>query len=117
MELKIHEITGEYAISSDAGQRIYEQIQPALLDGGKVELDFSDVKVFVSAFFNLAIGQLLKDISGDDLNQLLTLSNLNPSGAELLKTIIANAKQYYSDAERKKAVDTAIGEYAVSFEG
>ena len=116
MMIKIYEITGEYAISANAGQQIYDQIHAELLDGGQVELDFAGVRVFVSAFFNLAIGQLLKDISTDDLNRLLKLTRLNQSGTDLLKTIIANAKQYYSDAHYQQAVDTVIEEYALSFE-
>jgi len=116
MILKIHSITGNYAISADHGQQVYNQIHSELLDGHAVELDFSDVKVFASAFFNFAIGQLLKDISLDDLNRLLQINNLNSNGATILRQIIGNAKKYYGDSEYQEAADAVMEEYAASFE-
>lgn len=68
MIVNVFEVIGEYAIAADSGQKLYDQIHPELLDGKSVELDFSGVEIFTSAFFNFAIGQLLRDISTDDLN-------------------------------------------------
>ena len=116
MHLKVYDITGEYAIAADNGQEICDRILPLLQDNQAVELDFGGVNVFASAFFNVAIGQLLKHLSPDTLNQLLNISNLNATGSELLATIIANAKEYYSNQQYQAAVDTVIEEYAVSFE-
>jgi hypothetical protein len=113
---KVHEIIGEYAIAADGGQKIYDQIHAELLAGNSVELDFARVKVFASAFFNFAIGQLLKDISPDDLNRLLHLTNLSGNGQTVLERVIANATRYYSDRPYKEAVDAAMEEYAASFE-
>ncbi|MEM6518413.1 MAG: STAS-like domain-containing protein [Cyanobacteria bacterium P01_D01_bin.71] len=116
MNLKIHNITGNYAISADYGQQVYDQIHSELLDGRVVELDFSDVNVFASAFFNFAIGQLLKDISPEDLNRLVKINSLNQNGGTILRQIIENAKQYYADPEYQEAADAVIEEYAASFE-
>lgn len=116
MILNIYDITGEYAISADHGQQVYDQIRSDLLDGRSVELDFAEVKVFASAFLNFAIGQLLKDISTDDLDQLLKISNLNPSGAFILRHIITSAKRYYSDSQYQTAAEAVMDEYAASFE-
>lgn len=116
MTINVHEITGEYGISADAGQQVFDQIHTELLDGRSVELDFSGVNVFASAFFNFAIGQLLQDIPADDLNQLLKITHLNANGATLLRHIIANAKKYYSDPQYQDAVNTVMEEYAASFE-
>jgi len=116
MILKIHNMTGNYAISADHGQQVYDQIHSKLLDSCAVELDFSEVKVFASAFFNFAIGQLLKDISPDDLNRLLQISNLDSNGAAILRQIIDNAKKYYGDLEYQQAADAVMEEYAASFE-
>lgn len=116
MTLKIHDITGNYAISADHGQQVYDKIHSELLDGRAVELDFSEVNVFASAFFNFAIGQLLKDIPPDDLNRLLQISNLNSNGATILRQIIDNAKKYYGDPEYQEAADAVMEEYAASFE-
>lgn len=116
MIVKIHDITGNYAISADHGQQVYDQIHNELLDGRTVELDFSGVNIFASAFFNFAIGQLLKDISTDDLNRLLQINSLNQNGETILRQIIDNAKKYYADPKYQEAVDTVMEEYATSFE-
>lgn len=116
MLVRVFEISGEYAIAADSGQALYDQIRPELVDGKSVELDFSGVKVFASAFFNFAIGQLLNDISADELNHLLKITALNSNGSEILKHIIANAKRYYSDPRHRKAVDEVMEDYAASFE-
>ncbi len=116
MILNIRDITGEYAISADHGQQVYDQVHSDLLDGRSVELDFAEVKIFASAFFNFAIGQLLKDISTDDLNRLLKISNLNPSGTSIHHHIITSAKRYYSDSQYQTAVGAVMDEYAASFE-
>jgi hypothetical protein len=115
MTYKIYEITGEYATDADSGQQLHDLIHPQLLTGNPVELDFNGVNVFASAFFNFAIGQLLKDVPADHLNQLLKITNLNEDGYFILRRIIDNAKHYYSDPQYKNAVDTVIEEYAASF--
>lgn len=116
MNYQVFNITGEYAIAADSGQKLYDQIHAELLAGNFVELDFARVKVFASAFFNFAIGQLLKDISPNDLNRLLRLTNLSGNGQTVLERVIVNAKRYYSDRPYKEAVDAVIEEYAASFE-
>lgn len=115
MAFKVFDIVGEYAITADSGQKIYEQIHPVLVAGKAVKLDFTGVKVFASPFFNFAIGQLLKDIAADRLNQLLEVTELSSDGLNILKRIIANAKQYYSDERFRNAVDSVVAEQAASF--
>jgi STAS-like domain of unknown function (DUF4325) len=115
MSYKIYEITGEYATDVDSGERVYDLIYPEFLAGRSVELDFDGVNVFASAFFNFAIGQLLKDLSPNRLNELLKITNLSPNGDSILNRVIDNAKHYYSDAEYQQAVDSVLEEYASSF--
>jgi STAS-like domain of unknown function (DUF4325) len=112
MRYIVKDITGPYAIAPDAGQVLYEQIHPVLLKGQNVELDFSEVKVYASAFFNFAVGQLLKDLSASDLNQRLSITGLNPSGQNILERVIDNAKRYYAEPFYQQAVNSAMEEYA-----
>lgn len=114
MRYSVHEITGPFAIAPDNGQKLYDQIHPALLSGQDVELDFNGTKVFASAFFNFAIGQLLKDLSPDTLNHQLRITGLNDNGQNVLKRVIENSKRYYSDTGYQKAVNSAMEEYAAS---
>ena len=115
MSVQVHTITGEYATDSESGQQLYESIYPELLAGESVELDFAGVNVFASAFFNFAIGQLLKDLSPDTLNTQLKIEGLSAHGYSVLKRVIENAKHYYSDDKYKEVVDTVMEEYAASF--
>jgi hypothetical protein len=70
LTIPIHALTGEYASDSSEAWTIYQQIHPELLAGRAVSLDFSGVAVFSAVFFNVAIAQLLKDISPDNAQGL-----------------------------------------------
>lgn len=87
-------ITGKYATGADNGQQVYDLIYPELLAGQSVELDFDGVNVFASAFFNFAIGQLLKDISPDALNKLLKITGLSPKGYSILRRINYTVREF-----------------------
>lgn len=67
MVVKVYDIVGEYAMVADAGEKLYEEIYPNLLEGKNISLDFTGVIIFTSSFLNIAIGQLLKDISREKL--------------------------------------------------
>lgn len=109
IKIKVLDIVGENCITMDDGQKVYDLIFPELKAGNPMELDFSGCRIFVSLFFNYAIGHLLKDFSSDELNRLLKISDLTSIGVETLKGVIANAKRYYSmDEETRRKVDEAI---------
>jgi hypothetical protein len=108
----IRDLVGENCITLDDGQTIYDLIHPRLQAGHSVELDFEGVKIVVSPFLNAAIGQLLRDLSPDDLNAHLKITNLSVLARPVLQRVIANAKEYYSDPAVRKAVDEVMGEIA-----
>ena len=114
MKYDIHAIVGKNGMTSQDGQKIYNAIYPELKAGHTVELDFSEVEIFASPFFNFAIGQLVKDIQTDTLNQLLKVSHLNSVGMKILKRVIENSKEYYSNPDKRKALEKVIREQAES---
>ena len=101
---------GKNCITASDGQKIYELIFPLLRKDQMIELDFSGVDIIASPFFNAAIGYLLKDISNEKLNELLTISKLIPTGREVLKKVIENSKRYYLNGENniRKILDEAL---------
>ena len=103
MSFQVQNLTGENAITTEDGQAVYDAIQPELAAKHSVELDFDEVTVFASPFFNAAVGQLLKDFCTDDLNRLLTVKNLVPAGHDVLHRVIENAKKYYSSPDYREA--------------
>jgi len=107
-KLKIAEIAGKNCVTSEGGQKVYDQIIPRLRSNENVNLDFDGVSVFASPFFNFAIGQLLKDYSPNKLNELLSIINLTSNGTSVLKRVIQNSREYYQDPRAKKAFDDTI---------
>ncbi len=78
-----------------------------------MELDFAGVRRFLSVFFNFALGQLLYDIKAEDIDRLLTISNLNPVGQQACSRVMEDALHYYSDATYRKAVDEMLQEQSL----
>ncbi|HEY9625910.1 MAG TPA: STAS-like domain-containing protein [Coleofasciculaceae cyanobacterium] len=113
MKLKIYELFGENCMTQQAGQLLYEKIYPELKANQVIELDFEGGKRFLSVFFNFAIGQLLYDIQSEDLEQLLFITNLSPVGQQIYDRVLENAKQYYSNAEYRHAVDEMVQEQSL----
>ncbi|MFB2771426.1 STAS-like domain-containing protein [Pelatocladus sp. BLCC-F211] len=110
MKHQILTLIGKNCITPDDGQKVYDIVHPELLALHEVELDFAGVEIFASPFFNFAIGQLLRDIKPETLNQLLKVSNLNTVGKQILKLVIENSKRYYSDPDFRTRVDQVISE-------
>ncbi|MEC4894073.1 MAG: STAS-like domain-containing protein [Oscillatoria sp. PMC 1051.18] len=114
MRIEIHTLVGKNCMTREDGQMVYDRIHSELLAEHPIELDFENVEIFASPFFNFAIGQLLRDIEPDSLNHLLKISNLNPVGKPILKRVIENSKKYYSDDEYRSKVDKVISQQATS---
>lgn len=112
MKLEIRNLVGERCVTSEDGQLVYEEIHPKLAAGEPVSLDFTGVTVFASPFFNFAIGQLLRDLEPDDLNEFLKIEGLLPDGGLVVQRVVKNAKEYYKNPETKKAVDDILKQQA-----
>ncbi|HSS22231.1 MAG TPA: STAS-like domain-containing protein [Pyrinomonadaceae bacterium] len=113
MKINVRELIGENCVSYDDGKRIYDLIHPELQSGKLVNLDFSGVRVLVSLFLNAAIGHLLEDVSTENLNQLLVVSNLPQGGLETLRRVIENSRDYYFNPHVREALDRILTERSV----
>ena len=110
MKITILETIGENCITFEDGDRVYQLIHPELLASRDVELDFGDVEVLASPFFNAAIGRLLKDITAETLNRSLKIHNLSAAGMGVLKRVIENSKEYYSEPDRQAILHKILSE-------
>lgn len=108
MRLAVCDIVGEYAMTLEDGQNVYDRIAPLLRSGQAVEVDFAGVTIFASGFFNAALGQLLKDFKADDLRRLITPINLTPAGESVLRQVIENAKRYYDAPEEYREAQRRV---------
>jgi hypothetical protein len=109
-KLNILDLVGEDCITIEDGEKVYDLIHPELKACRPVELDFAGVTVFASPFFNSAFGNLLEDLTPEDLDRLLKVSNLIPVGRETLKLVIDNSAHYYRDPVFRKALDDILME-------
>jgi hypothetical protein len=110
MRIEIKDIAGENCVSLEEGLKLYELIHTELARGAPVELDFAGCQVFASPFFNAAIGQLLRDVSPDDLNRQLGVANLSDAGHRLLTRVIRNSKEYYESESLRRASDDVMSQ-------
>lgn len=112
MEYKVQEEIGPRAIVKEDGQKVYDTIHPFLTRGEAVTLDFDGVEQFASPFFNYAIGQLLKDITIEDLKEHLAIVHLTADGMTVVKRVIKNSSQYHADVDHRRIVDAILEEQA-----
>jgi hypothetical protein len=108
MNYPIKENVGANGITLQDGQKVYDAIYPELKNKQSVTLDFAEVRIVASPFLNAAIGQLLRDLSADDLNHYLKFVNLPSVTRPILKRVIDNAKEYYTNATVRQTVDEAV---------
>jgi len=103
---------GEFAITQEDGQQIYDLIHPVLREGRVVVVDFTGIRVLASPFLNMAIGQLLEDIPYDRVDRLLVKKGLSQHDTGLLERVMVNAREYYESPDARRAIDTAIANAA-----
>lgn len=115
MHIKVKELVGENAMTLDDGAAIYTRIRDPLTQGETVELDFEDVQVFASPFFNAGVGRLVGELTADALNARLKFDHLSDFGARVLRRVIENAKDYYAaPADQRRAIDRIVHDNAVA---
>jgi hypothetical protein len=96
MKIMVYDVIGQYGVTLDQGQKLYDLIHPILLAGEAVELDFQKMTHFAAPFINMGIGELLRDIPREDLDCLLTISNLGFPWINTLRRMIENKTEFYS---------------------
>lgn len=99
--ISIFEIVGSpLCVASSDGQKVYDRIAAALKEGRCVTLSFHNVTTLTSAFLNAAIGQLYGAFSEEQIRSSLKVQDIPPDDLELLKRVVATAKQYFKDPQR-----------------
>lgn len=99
-QIKVFELTGKNAISMQSGEKLYVALHAKLVAGNSVAVDFENVALFASPFFNASIGLLLKDIPIEKLQRQLVITNLSDVGRDLLNHVISNAITFYKNGEK-----------------
>jgi hypothetical protein len=108
MSIKVFDLSGEYAITTEDGEKLFAHLADPIRESQPIELDFANVRVFASPFFNAAVGRLLKERSARDLLSLVHITNLNSVGETVLARVIENSEQYYRNPAARKALDSLL---------
>lgn len=97
-------------MTREDGKKLHDSFRPLLDAGEHIVLDFAGTTVFVSAFFNVAIGQLLEKYSQAELAKRIRFVNLPAAAAAPLKKSIETAERYYRDPQYRAALDQVLKE-------
>jgi len=108
MNVNVQPLVGAFCMTFEDGAKLHDSYRPAFNRGEMVTLDFADTRIFVSRFFNAAIGQLLKDYPIDEVQQRLQIVNLSSAGRSILNHSIENAQRYYRDPNFQVSRDRVL---------
>ncbi len=108
MNVNVQPLVGAVCMTFEDGAKLHDSYRPAFNRGEMVTLDFADTRIFVSRFFNAAIGQLLKDYPVDVVRQRLQIVNLPPAGIAPLRNSIENAQRYFHDPSFQASLDRVL---------
>lgn len=98
VNIKVADLIGSpLCISSEDGNKVYDQISALIKDGRDIVLSFERVKLLISLFLNAAIGRLYGSFNEDEIRAHLRVEGLTPEDMEILKKVVANAKKYYAN--------------------
>lgn len=99
--VKVADLLGSpLCISSEDGQKVFDKVSALLKAGTGVIISFDRVKMLISLFLNVAIGQLYGSFSEDEIRSKLQVEGLSGDDMELLKRVVDNAKRYYANPKQ-----------------
>lgn len=99
MTVKIKElITGDTAVSYEAGKKCYEQVIDKIDTESELILDFSGVDYVITAFLNPIIGDLIIE-KGMNIMKKIHIENANEAIIKKIKTVKDGALLKREDIE------------------
>ena len=112
MILSVKTLVGEVCMTREDGQKLHDAFRPSLDAGDNVTLDFAGTRIFTTAFFNAAVGQLLAAYSKEQLSKKMRFENVPESSVSPLKKSIETADRYYRDPTYRAALDKVLIDHA-----
>jgi len=104
-------VGNSFCVDATDGQKVFDLIRKALKDGKKVKISFQNVEMLTSAFLNVAIGQVYKDFSEEEVKARLSIEKMAPDDMALLQRVTSTAKIYYKDPGRmEKSINEIMGD-------
>ena len=90
--------------SIEDAKKLQDVIQKQLNSSGTIKIDFSDIKIFTTLFFNNALTKYVMELGPDRYYEKFKLINLSELGQVTYNHSLENACNYYhqSKESRKK---------------
>jgi hypothetical protein len=96
MILDVFESTGVNATSYSKGAVFYELLKKTMIDTHNITIDFTNVELVTSQFFNSTICLTLKNIDISIIQNRFKIIGLNEHDKALLNYTIQNAIEFYN---------------------
>jgi hypothetical protein len=110
--IRIADLIGKpRAIAAADGEMVFKEVYPVLKEGTPVVLSFGGIRMVITAFLNAAIGKLYRDITGEEVDRLLVVTELSEAFHPALEHSKTWSKVYYADPERlERAIKEEYGD-------
>ena len=105
IEIKVTDYSSaNMAVSPDKAEVLFRTIAENLKQGNKVKVNFTEVKLVITAFLNIAIGKLFGDdsIKKDSLDKDLILFTEDERVKGLIEEVVINSKEFYENKKTNK---------------
>ncbi len=93
-KINVYDLTGKYAMSMKQGNILFKEIEDAC-EKDDIILDFSNVEVIASPFFNASICLLLQEYEIQEILSSINIENISTDGRNILNLCINNAIEHY----------------------
>jgi hypothetical protein len=101
LEIRVTDVIGgPRAIDAADGAKVYEQVLGALRGSRKVRLSFDGIRMVITAFLNECVGKLYGALPGEQIDEMLEVTDLLPPFQSSLEKSVEWSKAYYADPER-----------------
>ena len=92
--INVYEFTSDVAVEIVVGERINKLISEKLKEFESIIIDFSGVKILLTAFLKSAIGSFIEEYNGDFTNKVKMI-NLPEYSTKTLEKIVDVTKKSY----------------------
>ncbi len=96
IRINIYNITGQHdAINSDDGEKIYSKIKELIDKDYNVILDFSNITHLITAFLNIAYGQLFGQFDEKLIESRIAFENISDEDLYTVNRVRKNAIEFF----------------------
>lgn len=101
-------IQSDFALSADAGDKVFAAVDEALRQGFEVTLDLSGIENATTVFLNAAVGRLVGSYEADELRRRVHVVHANQLVARMFRLVTKNAKRYFENREAAELRDELL---------